>query len=80
MPLYDFECGNCNKIYECWLLKSDGSAKCPYCDAIEDQKKLILGAPRGIVHSDGTPKTDAELRNYAGDGKYFDSKGNIYKK
>ena len=77
MPLFDFECEKCGTIYEQWLLNSRSVPVCTNCKSIVGQKKVFLEAPFGYATDDNAPKNNQELSNYAGNGQYFDSRGNI---
>lgn len=54
MPIYEYECNKCTKIFETITFAGDrdDNPKCPHCDT--DDVKKIMSA--GAIRPDGIPK------------------------
>lgn len=53
MPIYEFECDNCDIIYECLILKQDDKVKkpCPKCKKMNGK---IMSAANAHLPDSGT--------------------------
>ena len=48
MPMLDFKCGKCNKVYE--ILTEKDEKKCPECGDVEQQSIIPPSCGRPVIH------------------------------
>lgn len=44
MPIYEYECGQCGRNFECLLLSSSPAAECPACGTTDLKQMISLSA------------------------------------
>jgi len=71
MPIFDYECGYCESIYEIIKTKSDQVPVCPHCAATDHQTKQFSAPAIAYATQDDYPKTNRELSAYLGNGQYI---------
>ena len=69
MPIYEYECSKCGKVFEIIVDKDRGQVPCQMCGNA-DTKKLV-GAPAFRVATDNaTPRIEKRVKDYLVDGKF----------
>jgi putative FmdB family regulatory protein len=53
MPIFEYECLNCGKVFEELVLKKDEVIVCPACDCPEIEKKISVSNFKKIYWYDG---------------------------
>ena len=41
MPIYEYKCNNCGKVFEQIIFKADEKPECPFCNNIKDISRVI---------------------------------------
>lgn len=68
MPIYEYECSKCGKVFEVIVDKDKEGVPCEGCGNA-DTKKLV-GAPAFRVATDSaTPRIEKRVKDYLLDGK-----------
>jgi putative FmdB family regulatory protein len=67
MPLYDYQCENCNHLFEARHRFNDPAPNCPNCDGTEVSKRITTAPSisRGILTPAGSSRGSSkeELKN-----------------
>lgn len=72
MPIYEYECSQCGKIFEMIVDRDRGRVPCKVCGNA-DTKKLV-GAPAFRVATDSaTPRIERRVKDYLLDGKFSEA-------
>lgn len=72
MPIYEYECCKCGKVFEMIVDKDRQSVPCKACGNA-DTKKLV-GAPSFRVASDSAaPRIEKRVKDYLLDGKFSEA-------
>lgn len=53
MPIYEYQCKDCENIFEKLVLRSDESVTCPACDSIKTTKLMSSAAFIGTSSPSG---------------------------
>ncbi len=72
MPIYEFECPQCDEIFEVILDIGEASPSCPRCGGNDCHKRI--GAPAIHVKTDhATARIEKRVKDYLIDGKVKDA-------
>jgi putative FmdB family regulatory protein len=72
MPIYEYECGGCGKVFEVIVHMGGASPSCPSCESSECRK--LIGAPAIHVKADhSTARIEKRVKDYLKDGKVSDA-------
>ncbi|MBW2109014.1 MAG: zinc ribbon domain-containing protein [Deltaproteobacteria bacterium] len=69
MPIYEFSCSDCKRVFEVLVARYEHRAQCPHCGG--ERTKRLIGAPSIQVSTDrATPRIEKRVREYLLDGKF----------
>jgi putative FmdB family regulatory protein len=68
MPIYDFACINCEKIFEhvCKISELDDRKICPNCGSIRVEQKILTAPARATAHRLGKNMRQREFKEVLG--------------
>ncbi|MBI4798548.1 MAG: zinc ribbon domain-containing protein [Desulfarculus sp.] len=72
MPLYDYQCNNCEHVFEVWQGMDDPDPECPLCTC--PQVTRLISAVAIHTRADGTSaRVESEFKRRLGQGRARDA-------
>ena len=72
MPIYEYQCSGCGRVFEVILHIDGASLSCPVCG--DHECKKLMGMPAIHIKTDhGTGRIEKRVKDYLIDGKVSDA-------